>query len=172
MSNFWMGNKGQMMRGGNSASPQVQQGRQALATSAIMRAYANMGGRYNTDAGGRPTVPTYRDNVTGETRVDPKFEQAMLTGLTSMGDQNIGTGMTGRGAAAAIIDDRARFTAQRRAEQDRGFEMEQRDEVRRENQFAEEGRNWTREMWNEARGVRRRGGGAGVGGNFGVQGLR
>jgi hypothetical protein len=183
---YWSGAKGQTMRGGNSASPGVISGRQQYVTSAAIRNYTNAGGRFNTAPGsGRPVIPTSTDKWTGETRYAPEFENSLRNTLASFGNEQIGTGMTGRGASERMDIDRALFNDRRTAAIDRYWEEQQRQRI--QDQWAqqdadrasdrgwdEEKRAWQRGAWERAKnamnslGV----GGATTGGSFGVSGLQ
>lgn len=183
---YWSGAKGQTMRGGNSASPDVISGRQQYVTSAAIRNYTNAGGRFNTAPGsGRPVIPTYTDKWTGETRYTPEFEGSLRNTLASFGNEQIGTGMTGGGASERMDIDRALFNNRRNTAIDRYWEMQQRQRI--QDQWAqqdadrasdrgwdEEKRTWQRSAWERAQNMMNKMGAGNspqTGGSFGVSGL-
>jgi hypothetical protein len=182
------------MAGGNSASPQVQQGYRDFVTTSAIRNYTNSGGRFNVNAGGRSVIPTSVDKWTGETRLDPKWNRAMQGAMQMRGNDLTGTGMTGFGAANAMQIDNALFKQRQNAAMDRAWEMEQRQmeqdregreqqqfssnmqQRERDNAWEDEQRSWQRESWKRARDMFGKFSGGGTpgntGGNFTVSGLK
>lgn len=157
---------GRLRTGGNSASREVKTGQQRLTQAAIAAAYQRRGGTYTGGGGGGGFGgPTARPQ-------DPiAYRESAKEALAGLGNSETGYGVSGRGSANLMNIEDAYAEVGRRDRQDRAA-LEQSYKNREEDYAWErEKRNWQRDSWKKANTMSS-GGFAGVGGSYGVGGLR
>ena len=155
---------GKRVYGGNSASPEVQANQRRGTMATVANVYQQRGGTYQNPSGfGDPGKPL-------DSTLYKQAEKDAYMG--ELRNEDTGFGSYGRGLRYVMDSRDANDEVKRRDEQDRA-ELEQGYKDKEEdNAWEREKRGWQRDAWKKVNKMSSGGAGGGVGGNYGVTGLR